>query len=254
MTALAYYCKKLNQSTSDPRINSSLHRKKMVSSDLHRLWAKMGVGGGYFIVALGRWCRGSPTQTLMVWANMPSIFQWPRILRVSMMASKAGQGVSGQGVRLLQGSVPSFQQGGSWAVGLHCLSGACRGAGLWTSSVPGSTHWPLTWEHPLWPRLPPTQPCPGQAAPLWGWQLGRQGSWACEQPRQDLDSSFNHGICLFPSHPPAFSTKKAVEISFWSGTPNSNLFLTAAHCLRLICAHHRLNFSVPWSLTGLLWG
>lgn len=153
MTALAYYCKKLNKPTSDPGVNSSLPRKKMVSSDPHRLWAKMG---GYFRVVLGRWCRGSPTQTLMVWANMPSIFWWPRILWVSMMDSKAGQSVSGQGFSYAAGSCcPASSRGGSRAVGLHCLSGVCRAAGLWTSSAPGSTHWPLTWEHPLWPRLPP---------------------------------------------------------------------------------------------------
>lgn len=141
MTALAYYCKKLNQSTSDPRINSSLHRKKMVSSDPHRLWAKMGVVGRLLHSGIREMVQRVSN------AKLNGLGQHAKYLLMAQNSASKHDGQQSRsgcvrpgGQHCCRGLCPASSRGGNQAVGLHCLSGACRGAGLWTSSAPGSTH------------------------------------------------------------------------------------------------------------------
>ena len=191
-------------------------------------------------------CRGSPTKASVVWANIPSIHGWPRSLWATAMERKAGQSLLGQGADYAAWVCWPLPVG-KWGPGCGSTlpprslqgSGLMGRASPWldpTASSPGS----------ILCESDSLQPCP------------EAGSWVSKDaeslsPTQTRPGgtwvSFVESAC-FP-HIDLHSTPKRNKITFWSGAPASYHFLTAAHGLRLICAHHRLlTFLCP----GYSWG
>lgn len=258
MTALAYYCKKLNQSTSDPRINSSLHRKKMVSSNPHRLWAKKGGGWGGQGGLLHSGIREMVQRVSN--GNLNGLGQHAKYFLMAQNSASKHDGQQSRsgcvrpgGQHCCRSLCPASSRGGSRAVGLHCLSGACRGAGLRTSSAPGSTHGPLTWEHPLCPRLPPN------SLVLVKQLHSEAGSWVSKAAERVSNPdktwtrvSIMESAC-FPLIHLHLVPKSGSQLLIWDPKQQSLSYSCSLPEVDL-CSSQTLNFSVPWSLIGLLRG
>lgn len=128
-----------------------------------------------------------------------------------------------------------------------------QGIGLMTGSAPGST--PLTpplGTSSLCTQPSSQQPGPGQRGPDLRLVAGSARLLrACDQPRGEQVQSLNLPVSL---HAPPFSTKGKKSCSDGGGAGGQmpiTFLLTAAHCMRLICAHHKLlTFLCPGHSSG----
>lgn len=218
MTAPAYYCKKFNKSISDPRANFSL-----VDKENYFFWPAQTLGrdagGGE---ASLWWCWGYGGEefqqkpsgsglTYQMFTDVPEVCKW------------ASWEIKQVGVCQARKSVMAKRSVGGGAISrLHLAdSSPPPPASILCTPPPSQASSPG-------PRGPSLRQVAGSArllTSLWATQR-RPGSIIKSAP--------------FPACPCIWNQRKKNPVLMGEGEPRCHPFLTAAHCLRLICAPHKL--------------